>query len=666
MKVSLEFARELASAAGVPVGLAVRIVDWNLSLVSEVEARIGALAAAMPPEEVAYIEYDAYPGFRFQEVLRDMVGYHCRDVQDVKERREQTMAILGFVANAGQYEWIRNFVQGEIQRLQMLTVEQFDHEFNAGRKGFRKFELAALFASNGLRCWFEKTHFEGNGHVFVGRGDADERVERAPNALYHEVAYPEFLHAGLHPERLATMARIFGLTPPPIEKCRVLELGCGVGVTVLNCALDLRSSSFVGIDFSKIQIEEAKSGAERLGLDNVTFLAIDIADFDAALGEFDYIVAHGMYSWVPEPVRQKMLMICRDRLSPHGIAYVSFNAKPGYRFPGMLRDIGLDCAGGQAGNLTEAAAAFDRMRNVSLEELPPLRQAILAPYVEHFSSAVLGQAIYDELADINNPFSFDEFASEAKRFGLQFFAESDIKAWSTKTLQANAQQLLDGLIEDPVRRIQYRDLLYLTRFHASLLCREERKPAFSPLPAMIDGMLFTLRGKPGSANPDVRGETSELFIGPGGVEVNIADPLLKAALVILYLEHPVRYPFDRLLSEASELAAVPPDAEKLKRWLQPLWETAFLDVHCHMPAIVTEPGEKPVAHSLARLCAMETRKVPSMLGSGAEVADETDRELLQLLDGTRDREALERALGLNHDELSGRLQALARLGLLVP
>ena len=665
MKVTPELARELATAAGVPAAFPVRIVNWNLSWVSDGDARIAALAAELPRDGVAYIEYDAYPGFRFPEIMRDLAGYHCRDIGEVKERREQTMAILGFVVNAGQSEWIRSFVQGEIERLHAMTLDEFDHEFDAGRKAFRQSELRALFGAHDLRCWFDGVTFNAAGYVFVSPGAPVAETPRESNALYHELAYPEFLHAGIHPERLATMATIFGLKPPPIENCRVLELGCGQGITMLNTALDLRSSKFVGIDFSKMQIDEAKASAEELGIGNVTFLAMDIADFDASHGQFDYIVAHGMYSWIPEPVREKMLAVIRDHLAPQGIAYISFNAKPGYRFPGMMRDFGFDTAPGEISSEADATAAVERMKSLPVQNLPPVRRAIIEPYFEHFCQANPGYSIYDELADINNPFLFDEFASAIARYGLQYFAESDIKSWSTRTLQPSGQQLLDGLIEDPVRRMQYRDFLYLSRFHASLLCRADRKPSYSPLPAMLDAMLFTMRGKPTSSNPDVRGTAAERFEGPGGVEVNIADPLLKAALVTLYLDHPKRYSLDDLLREASELAAVPADAEKLRRWLQPLWETGFLDIHSHMPAIALEPGDYPRGYEFAQLCAIETRKVPSLLGSGAEIADETDQQLFLLLDGSRDIEDLERELGLNHDELMGRLKALARLGLLV-
>jgi hypothetical protein len=65
----------------------------------------------------------------------------------------------------------------------------------------------------------------------------------------------------------------------------------------------------------------------------------DIGELGAELGRFDYIVAHSVYSWVPEAVREHILVLCRELLSGNGVAYISYNALPGWRMRGMLRDV---------------------------------------------------------------------------------------------------------------------------------------------------------------------------------------------------------------------------------------------------------------------------------------------------------------------------------------
>jgi SAM-dependent methyltransferase len=96
-------------------------------------------------------------------------------------------------------------------------------------------------------------------------------------------------------------------------------------------ALELAEARFVGIDLSSRQIAEGRSVVERLGLRNLNLRAISIMDVDRRLGNFDYIICHGVYSWVPEPVRDKILAICAESLAPDGIAYVSYNTYPGWR-----------------------------------------------------------------------------------------------------------------------------------------------------------------------------------------------------------------------------------------------------------------------------------------------------------------------------------------------
>ena len=127
-----------------------------------------------------------------------------------------------------------------------------------------------------------------------------------PAIGYDAVPYPARAFPSSHPQHLATVATLLGLRPPSLEDCRVLELGCATGGNLVPMADDLASGRFVGLDLSHVQIEAARTAARKAGLKNVEFRCQDLLGFGApgAPGggpaeSFDYIIAHGLYSWVP-------------------------------------------------------------------------------------------------------------------------------------------------------------------------------------------------------------------------------------------------------------------------------------------------------------------------------------------------------------------------------
>jgi cyclopropane fatty-acyl-phospholipid synthase-like methyltransferase len=137
---------------------------------------------------------------------------------------------------------------------------------------------------------------------------------------------------------LATLARLFGLSPKRVDESRVLEIGCASGGNLIPMAASLRRSAFIGIDFSATQVRQGVANIEALGLTNVRLLNMNLLDFGDEFGEFDYIIAHGVYSWVPPDVQAKLLAVGARQLAPDGIAYVSYNTLLGWNMRGVIRD----------------------------------------------------------------------------------------------------------------------------------------------------------------------------------------------------------------------------------------------------------------------------------------------------------------------------------------
>jgi SAM-dependent methyltransferase len=164
-------------------------------------------------------------------------------------------------------------------------------------------------------------------------------VVEVPATSYDEVPYASDPYPQSHPDQLATVATLFGMAPAPVDRCRVLELGCARGGNLIPLALALPRSRFVGIDSSAHQVVAAREVIAALGLGNIEVSQRSILDVDAGFGSFDYIICHGTYSWVPSEVQDKILAVCARNLAPGGVAYVSYNTYPGWHLRGLVRDL---------------------------------------------------------------------------------------------------------------------------------------------------------------------------------------------------------------------------------------------------------------------------------------------------------------------------------------
>src|SRR5215467_14337966 len=116
---------------------------------------------------------------------------------------------------------------------------------------------------------------------------------------YDEVNYPSVCYPFTHPDRIEAIARLVGLDPTPSTSARVLELGCASAGNLLPMAETLPDARFVGIELSGKQVALGQRLQSAAGLSNVTLLEEDLLAIGPDLGKFDYIIAHGVYSWTP-------------------------------------------------------------------------------------------------------------------------------------------------------------------------------------------------------------------------------------------------------------------------------------------------------------------------------------------------------------------------------
>jgi cyclopropane fatty-acyl-phospholipid synthase-like methyltransferase len=115
------------------------------------------------------------------------------------------------------------------------------------------------------------------------------------SAYYDSVPYTSHAYMNSSPEQMAAVAHLFGLSPPPVDTARVLELGGAAGGNLLPLALRYPQLHAVEVELSPVQVATGQAHAQRLGLQNLILRQADLAELESeSLGQFDYIVCHGV------------------------------------------------------------------------------------------------------------------------------------------------------------------------------------------------------------------------------------------------------------------------------------------------------------------------------------------------------------------------------------
>jgi methyltransferase-like protein/ubiquinone/menaquinone biosynthesis C-methylase UbiE len=501
---------------------------------------------------------------------------------------------------------------------------------------------------------------------------------------YDATPYPGLSYAQTHPDRLAMLAMLLGLEPAPVERCRVLELGCGTGGNLLPMAYSLPEAAFVGVDYSARQIEVCRKQAAAIGLDNVEFVDADIAALPPDLGEFDYIVAHGLYSWVPAPVRDALLAACRRHLAPHGVAYVSYNTYPGWHSLEGIRDLMLYRTRGlddPAERVAEARSIVTFLAD-SLAEDRSAYSAFVRAYAEEVMPKLVDEPaaadallLHDELEAVNQPVYFHEFAAHVARHGLRYLCEAQLSSVMPERLPPGAAERLQAIARDAIDVEQYMDYLKNRTFRQTLLCHDERPASRGIDVEAVRRMHASSRARPVSDSPDLAGATTEEFVGLDDASFKTNHPLTKAAFAELHRRSPSALAFDELVEVAAaalgrnDVGDLAPHASELAANLvrAHAYSDSLIGLHAYRPRFALEPPERPLASASARAQAAAGSSVITNLRHERVTLDAGERELLLLLDGTCDRSALASALSetIAAGALDRALAFMARGALLV-
>lgn len=494
-------------------------------------------------------------------------------------------------------------------------------------------------------------------------------------AHYDKVPYTSHAYMHSSPDQLAAVAHLFGLSTPPVTTARVLELGGSSGGNLIPLALRHPRLQALGLDLSGVQVGLGQRFIERLGLQNVSLRQADLAEVDGdSLGQFDYIVCHGLYSWVPPHVQDAMLRICSRNLAPEGVAYVSYNTYPGWKSKEMIRDAMLlhgssrddpeeqiAYARGMVGFLQQVARKDGMLARALEENLPYLRMTD-----NHYLA-------HEYLEPYNLPCYFHQFLERAAGHRLSYLGEAQ-PAMMIPTNYGNdiAEPLFRAFGDDQARMEQYLDFAINRGFRQTLLVHASRA---KDIQHRIDrkrlhGMHFaaSLPCVGGATRHD--GTVQEYGVR-GQSSISTSLGAVKRAIDLLTEAWPSTISRSELVAQVQatlDQASAVPQAT-LESALDELME--FLVLRGMARIRLTPVPIGPADRGNPRIDACVRRMIAALDGSDAFVANAwhesveltaAERKLYPKMDGSLDQEALIRLLADGSGTAAGVEDAIPAAG----
>ncbi len=481
--------------------------------------------------------------------------------------------------------------------------------------------------------------------------------------VYDELPYPGLSFVHTHPGRLALAANLLGLEPPPPENCRVLEMGCGIGANLIPMAEGLPASEFVGVDLSKREIAMGQEAIRETGISNVRLHAMDLSDIDETFGQFDYIISHGVYSWVPPQVREALMRISSERLTPNGIAYISYNTYPGWRSVQGVRETMLYRARGIQDPMERLKAATSFMKLVlrASEEganhsssAMDWYEARLKETVDSEDGASAAFMLHDELSEVNDPVYFRDFINHATSHGLQYLCEAHLQGLPNYVSRETLREIAK-FATDPIDAEQYIDLIANRMFRMSLLCKEDvaiQRPV-RPGPGLLQRLhVFTSASRDAEQDGD-RARGIGRYKASSDAVIAFDHPVSVAAFDYLVALKPKLVSFPELFEAARARVGAGDSAEERERD-ETVLATNLLRAYEHhrelisfwgtSPPIAHGPGERPKATAYSRYQSKTGEALLTNLRHERAAVAPHVRTILPLLDGTRTRGELLREL----------------------
>lgn len=455
----------------------------------------------------------------------------------------------------------------------------------------------------------------------------------AEQDFHNTFAYPGFAYPNTHPDRLAAMAILHGLSPVPVDHCRVLEIGCNEGANLIPMAYAIPSSEFVGFDLARLRIEYGQERIRELGLKNIRLFQGDLLELGTELGQFDYIVAHGFYAWVPEPVRERMMALCGELLSPDGVAFISYNAMPGGHLRVMLREMMFYHVKHVEDPRERVTRSLEFLRFlIATRPEGDAYRLLIQEHLDLIGNESPELTFHDWLTEAYHPVLFSEFAEHARKHGLQYLNEAVLPPMNDPWYRSEIRSAIEAAAgDDIVKQEQMLDFLRAQAFRETLLCRTGRELR-RDFPAEH---LRRLRLASQASSAPGESQDSRVFTLPGGAKLESNH----AGAIALIEELGAKWPRAVSLAELEPWlarAGVSLDEEGITLLIR-LIVCKFVEAHAWQAPVAAAISSRPKASACGRQEARTRGFATTLIHRSLRLDDPVVVSFLTLLDGTRDR-----------------------------
>lgn len=468
--------------------------------------------------------------------------------------------------------------------------------------------------------------------------------------VYDDVAYPTPIVPEMNPSRIRAACLLSDFGAPDIAGAAVLEVGCGDGYNLLAMAAATPAALHVGFDLSASAIARGQRVLDRSGLKNAELAQGDITTWSRPAQKFDYILCHGVHSWVPEGVQEALLGLISAHLAPGGVAYISHDvlpaAAPKWEIKRFLHraTAALGAPDSRLAAAREILADLGRGQRLQ-SRLKPQLDAVLGELPSYDD----GYFFHDWLAESYRPVSMLEMADQSARHGLTPIGEAGLVDLYDHGRRADVNRLAARIGDTYADRAYTRDIMGgLRMFRRTLLVREDASPG---RPAGLGDLRIALASTPEPAPAVTAGAT--VYKGLDGAYFTPADASEARVMALLQRAAPGEVSYSDLLPAVG-------DADILRRIVTQICAVPVAVAYASEAPYVRSPGDRPLASPLVRVMLDAVEFGPTLRLNRLVSKQGATRTFLSLCDGARTRDDLRREMSasLGRDITQDQIEAV--------